>query len=65
MLYRSNPVKIKLGVREEVCTFLELVDSAAVKEDFNAGLELEADNNKKGVKIVVTRWFSVTRLPFM
>ena len=38
-------VKIKLGAR--VDTFLECADSAAVKEDFNSRLELEAVINKK------------------
>ena len=56
----SNSVKIKLGAREEVDTFLECADSSAVKEDFNSGLELEAVNNKKGVRLLSPDKFNVT-----
>ena len=56
----SNSVKIKLGAREEVDTFLECADSATVKEDFNSGLELEAVNNKKGVRLLSLDKFNVT-----
>ena len=35
--------------------FLECADSTAVKEDFNSGLELEAVNYKKGVRLFVSR----------